>query len=50
MQVLTQKTSKRSPKWTKTQTQVQHPRGPFGTLGVLSGANAGYNLKALGLR
>ena len=26
---------KRSRKWTKIQTRVQHPRGPFDTLGVL---------------
>ena len=40
MQVSSQK---RSPKWTRTQTQVRHPKGPFGTFGVSIGTNAGPN-------
>ena len=41
------KPQKMSPKYTKTQMQIQHPRGPFGILGmpigtfqVLIGTNA----------
>ena len=44
------KPQKRSPKWTKTQTRDRHPKGPFGTFGVLIGTNAGPSLRALGLR
>ena len=47
MQVLAQKNS---PKWTKTQTRDQHPKGPFGTFGVPIGINAGHGPRALGLR
>ena len=44
------KPQKRSPKWTKTQTQGRHPKGPFGTFQVPIGTNAGHGSRALGLR
>ena len=47
MQVSSQK---RSPKWTRTQTQVRHPKAPFDTFGVPIGTNVGFGPKALGLR
>ena len=58
MQVLAKKKpQKMSPKWTKTQTRDQHPKGPFGSFGVPIvtfevpiGIKGGPGLRALGLR
>ena len=44
------KPQKKSPKWTRTQTRVQHPKEPFGTFGVLICTNVGHDSSALGLR
>ena len=41
---------KRSPKWTKIQTQVQHLRGPISTSQVPIGTNLRLGLRTLGLR
>ena len=38
---------KRSPKWTRTQKGVWHPKAPFGTFGVLIGTNANHGPRAL---
>ena len=41
---------KMSPKWTRTQTRVWHPKVPFGTFQVPIGTNAGHGPRALGSR
>ena len=44
------KPQKRSPKWTRTQTQDRHPRGPLGTLRVPNGTNYEHSPRAPRLR